>query len=127
MPPQRRFHFWMTYVNGKGTRYGASLDNGTGVHVRGSDAGVRVTPHGADGNYGPGPAHTDTFVVAMTRGDGDDSEPVVLGTVTSTPGGPRWEPADLPGRTYICAGSGECRAPEGNEHHAHHCPRYTMP
>jgi hypothetical protein len=82
--------FWLSYTNQRGTSTGASLSGGDGVHARGWDAGVKVTPR---------PRYRDEFDVYLTAGSHETGHDVHLGTVKDTPAGPAWEPAVKPGKT----------------------------
>jgi hypothetical protein len=93
--------FWLSYTNQRGTGTGASLSGGDGVHVRGWDAGVQVTPR---------PRDRDEFDVSMTGGSHEAGRNIPLGTVKDTADGPRWEPAgkpEAPGRIPARIGSME--------------------
>jgi len=57
-------------------------------HVRGWNAGVKVIPDTT--------TQRDELAVYMTGGSSGSSPTRLLGTVTDTPDGPRWEPADPP-------------------------------
>lgn len=67
------------------------------VNVNGWDAGLRIKP----GKF-PG---ADSFEVYMTGGSHDAHGKRLAGTVRDTPSGPRWIPADKPGRVPATVGS----------------------
>lgn len=95
----RRFRFWMSYTNSREKNYGASLTWGNAVHVRGWDAGIKVTPRIRHETDVSETAYTDAdeFDVSMTWGSHGGDRSVLLGTVRDTVSGPVWIPEpDLP-------------------------------
>jgi hypothetical protein len=78
--------FYVSYTNRRGKTYGAGTRAGDGVHVRGWDAGVRVTAQALLGGV-------DAFEIYMTSGSHDTSPDVLLGTVRDTPNGPEFAPS----------------------------------
>jgi hypothetical protein len=89
-------HFYANWTNARGSRHDASLANGSSAHLRGWDAGVRVTPRNAMGSsYGKRYSEQDRIELAMTSGSRGENEGRVtaLGRIVATPDGPRWEPA----------------------------------
>lgn len=83
--------YYTEYTNRRGKTYGAQILPGDGVHTRGWDAGVRVTPHPA-GELGK----VDSFAVYMTWGSHDSGTAVMVGTVYDTANGPVFVPAQMP-------------------------------
>jgi len=80
--------FYSSYTNRRGTDCGAAPRDGSAVHTRGWNAGVRVYP-GADEGTG-----ADEFAVFMTTGShGAGGHDVCIGTVQDTPAGPVFIPA----------------------------------
>jgi hypothetical protein len=88
-----KMRFWLSYAGVRGNSHEAGLEAGRAVHARGWDAGVKVTPGGANSPTDPG----DAFQVHMTTGSHVTGHDTHLGTVRDTPDGPRWDPADKPG------------------------------
>lgn len=68
-------------------------------HVRGWDAGVKVIPDWS------APKDRDELAVFMTGGSSGSSPTRLVGTVRETPDGPRWFPAEAPGRVPARVGS----------------------
>jgi hypothetical protein len=95
-----RMRFWLSYTNNRSKSYGAGLGEGHPVHVRGSDAGVEVTPRTVDR---VGNADRDAFDVYLTRGsNGGMGGRVRLGRVADTADGPVWVP-DQPGEVLLAS------------------------
>jgi hypothetical protein len=80
-----------TYLSGDNSRGGeVTAAGGTYSHLRGWDAGVRVTAGRTNDDR-------DVFTVIMTKGSHDAGSEQVLGTVTDTPDGPVWAPHPFAG------------------------------
>lgn len=88
----RRFRFFATYTNAPGSTRDTSIHDGYAVHVRGWDAGAKITCRKDD----EGRDRTDTFDLAMTHGSHGAGRDVHLGTVRDAPAGPVWIPAATP-------------------------------
>jgi hypothetical protein len=94
-----KFRFWMSYTNRNGKSYGAGLGEGYGVHTRGWNAGVKVTPRTVDR---VGNADHDAFDVYLTSGSHETAHDVRLGRVVDTKDGPVWTP-DMPGDVLLAS------------------------
>ena len=81
--------FYHDYDNRRGNNYGAGMSDGCTAHTRGWNAGVsvRINATGPD-------SKTDAFEVYMTSGSSGHRGSTHLGTVTDTPDGPQWTPAE---------------------------------
>jgi hypothetical protein len=91
-----KFRFWHTYTNARSERtYGSSVVEGNGVHVRGWDAGVTVTPRVRSRDE-DACTDADELDVYMTWGSNGGQRSVQIGTVHDTDDGPMWSPADVP-------------------------------
>lgn len=102
-----KFRFWHDYVNARGKHYGASLEDGYAVHVRGWDAGVKVTPRvrgREDDEAGTAYTDADEYDVAITWGSNGGERSVHIGTVRDTADGPMWIAEDVP-HTYTRTGA----------------------
>jgi hypothetical protein len=114
-------HFYATWTNARGSRHDTSLANGSPAHLRGWDAGVRITPRNAMGSsYGKRYSEQDRIELAMTGGtrSEDEGKVTALGRIVATPDGPRWEPADPPK---------PARIPTHVKTAGHPLDRYAMP
>lgn len=81
--------FFTSYMGAHGAAKKSGIRSGDGVHTRGWNAGVRVTPRERG---------RDEFDVYMTDGsNGGLNTCTHIGTVTDTPNGPHWKPASKPG------------------------------
>jgi len=84
-----KFRFWMSYTSKNGKSYGAGIAPGYGVHVRGWNAGVKVTPReylNSDNK------DTDAFEVYVTAGSHGGARDIRLGRVLDTKDGAVWMP-----------------------------------
>ena len=88
----RKFHFYQSHANARGNYNEGSLANGSTAHLRGWNAGVKVSPRGSGSSYGTSTGD-DEITLAMTGGSRDDQTRKVLGTIRETGDGPVWEPA----------------------------------
>jgi hypothetical protein len=101
-----KFRFWHDYVNARGKHYGASLEDGYAVHVRGWDAGVKVVPRvrdREDNEAGTEYTDADEYDVSMTWGSHGGEQSVQIGTVRDTADGPVWIPDGDVSATYLNA------------------------
>ncbi len=78
-----RFYGSMTNSRGREVTAGGAGD----AHIRGWNAGVLVYA-------GPGKDDRDSFTVYMSTGSSRSGREVLIGTVTDTPDGPAFTPAD---------------------------------
>lgn len=88
-----RFRFWMSYKSVRGKSYGAGIEAGNPVHVRGWDAGVEVVPKILTTDPTGRPQNRDVFDIYTTKGsNGGMGGRILLGRVAGTPEGPRFYP-----------------------------------
>ncbi len=81
--------FWLSYTGGRESKQEHGISPGYGVHVRGWNTGIRITPRVRS---------RDEFDVYLTTGSHNEGRSVQLGTVHNTPDGPVWEPETKPGK-----------------------------